>query len=249
MNIDILNTPELRARYPRSARYDPEWIVENRAGSHCLWLMESLCAAMEMVPGIRVLDLGCGKAITSIFLAREFDAQVWAADLWTDPTENWARIQTAGVAAQVFPLRAEARALPFAAGFFDAIVGINCLQFFGTDDYYLHQHLVKLVRPGGQIGMVVPGILREFDGPVPEYLRSYWQADYYSWHSPAWWQTHWERTGMVSVELCDTFPDGEGYRIFQRFEQAVQGDHMITLDGGRNITFVRTVVRRPQSEP
>lgn len=51
--------------------------------------------------------------------------------------------------------------------------------------------------------------------------------------------------GMVGVELCDTFPDGEGYHIFRRFEQALsEGDKMITIDAGRNITFVRTVVRR-----
>ncbi|MHB1317205.1 MAG: SAM-dependent methyltransferase [Anaerolineae bacterium] len=249
MNMDILTAPEVRARYPRSAQYDPQWIVDNQVGSHCLWLMESLCDVMALRPGMRVLDLGCGKAISSIFLAKEYGVEVWAADLWTDPGENWARIQDAGLDSQVFPMRAEARALPFAAGFFEAIVGINCLQFFGTDDYYLHQHLIKLVRPGGQIGMVVPGILNEFAGLVPDYLRPYWQPDYYSWHSPAWWRTHWERTGMVSVEVCDTFPDGEGYKIFQRFEQAIHGDQMITLDGGRNITFVRTVVQRHQATP
>jgi hypothetical protein len=29
-----------------------------------------------------VLDLGCGRASSSIFLRREFGVQVWAADLW-----------------------------------------------------------------------------------------------------------------------------------------------------------------------
>ena len=28
---------------------------------------------MELEPGMRVLDMGCGKAISSIFLAKEFD--------------------------------------------------------------------------------------------------------------------------------------------------------------------------------
>jgi len=242
---EALTSPEMQRRYPRSAKYDLAWILENQLGSHCLWLMESLCAEMDIHPGMRVLDLGCGKAIGSIFLAKEFNVQVWAADVWVPPTENWRRIQAAGVEEQVFPLSAEARELPFAEAFFDAVVGINCLQFFGTDDYYLHKRLVNLVKPGGQIGMVVPGILEEFDGLVPDYLQPFWQPDFYSWHSPAWWRLHWLRTGMVEVELCDTFPDGEGYHIFRRFEQAVsEGDKMITLDGGRNITFVRIVARR-----
>ncbi len=244
MAKEALTTPELQTRYPRSAKYDIDWIIENQLGSHCLWLMESLCAVMDLQPGMRVLDLGCGKAISSIFLAREYGVQVWAADLRVSPSENWQRIRAAGLCDQVFPLRAEARELPFAEAFFDAIVGINCLQFFGTDDYYLANHLVNLVKPGKQIGMVVPGILKEFDGALPEHLQSYWEPGFYSWHSAEWWRAHWLHTGLVEVERVDHFEDGEGYRIFQRFEEALHGDQMITMDRGRNITFVRTVSQR-----
>ena len=37
---------------------------------------------------MRVLDLGCGLAMSSIFLRREFDVQVWATDLWFNASEN-----------------------------------------------------------------------------------------------------------------------------------------------------------------
>ena len=245
MTKEALTSPEMQLRYPRSAKYDIDWIIENQVGSHCLWLMESLCAVMDIHPGMRVLDLGCGRAISSIFLAKEYGLQVWAADLWTPPTENWQRIRTARLDHCVFPIRAEAREMPFAEEYFDAIVGINCLQFFGTDDYYLQNYLIKLVKPAGQIGMVTPGILKEFSGLVPDHLQPYWQPGYYSWHSSDWWRDHWLHSGMVDVILSDTFPDREGYHIFRRFEQALDGgDKMITLDEGRNITFVRTVVRR-----
>jgi cyclopropane fatty-acyl-phospholipid synthase-like methyltransferase len=72
-----------------------------------------------------VLDLGCGRAMSSVFLRREFGVQVWAADLWFSPSENLQRIREAGVEDGVFPIHAEARALPFAADFFDAIVSID----------------------------------------------------------------------------------------------------------------------------
>jgi SAM-dependent methyltransferase len=65
--------------------------------------------AGRLAPGARVLDLGCGRAITSIFLAKEFDVQVVAADLWIKPTENWRRIDAAGQAKLVTPLLAEAQ--------------------------------------------------------------------------------------------------------------------------------------------
>jgi cyclopropane fatty-acyl-phospholipid synthase-like methyltransferase len=37
--------------------------------------------SMDLKPSMRVLDLGCGRAMSSIFLHREFDVQVWAVDL------------------------------------------------------------------------------------------------------------------------------------------------------------------------
>ena len=47
---------------------------------------------------------------------------MWATDLWFAPTENLTTIRDAGVADGVFPIHADARALPFATGLFDAIV-------------------------------------------------------------------------------------------------------------------------------
>lgn len=43
--------------------------------------------------GMRVLDLGCGKGLTSVFLAEEFGVQVFAVDLWTTATENYNRLR------------------------------------------------------------------------------------------------------------------------------------------------------------
>lgn len=68
-------------KYPLSAKYDPEWIFENKMGCQCLWLAESLSQIMILKPGMRVLDMGCGNALTSIFLAKEFGVTVFANDL------------------------------------------------------------------------------------------------------------------------------------------------------------------------
>jgi hypothetical protein len=66
-------------------------------GPNALWLMESLIESMVIKRGMRVLDLGCGKAMTSIFLAKELGAEVWATDLWIEASANQARIRDAGV--------------------------------------------------------------------------------------------------------------------------------------------------------
>ena len=68
--------------FPRSASYDPEWMLENSMGPNAVWLTEALTQVMSLKSGMRVLDMGCGRAVSSIFLAKEFDLQVWATDLW-----------------------------------------------------------------------------------------------------------------------------------------------------------------------
>jgi cyclopropane fatty-acyl-phospholipid synthase-like methyltransferase len=54
------------AQFPRSSKYDAEWILRHQMGPHPLWLLESLADALSIRPGMRVLDLGCGTALTSI---------------------------------------------------------------------------------------------------------------------------------------------------------------------------------------
>src|SRR6476646_4511920 len=100
-------------QFPRSSQYHPEWVLANASGgANSLWLTEWLAEALDLRPGMRVLDLGCGRASSSIFLHREFGVQVWATDLWFSASENLQRIQDAGVEASVFPLHADAHALP-----------------------------------------------------------------------------------------------------------------------------------------
>jgi SAM-dependent methyltransferase len=123
--------------YPRTSAYDPAWVFLNHMGPNVLWLTEWLARALELEPGMRVLDLGCGTGISSIFLAREFGVQVWASDLWIPPDDNWKRVAETDVADRVFPISVEAHTLPFAAGFFDAIVSIANFNWLKVSAYAL----------------------------------------------------------------------------------------------------------------
>ena len=233
--------------FPLSSKYDPQWVLENEMGPNALWLTESLCNCMELRPGMRVLDLGCGKAMTSIFLAKEYGVQVWATDLWIQATDNWKRIREAGVGDRVFPIHAEARSLPFAEEFFGAIVCVDTYFYYGTDDFYLG-YFAKFVRRGGQIGVIHPGLTRDLNGTVPQHLQS-WPFDGY--HTALWWRRHWERTGLVDVELAHALPNGWG--LWLRWEEARDAAgatkrgsdaDVIRADSGRYLGFVRMVARR-----
>ena len=236
--------------YPRSAGYDPEWVIENMMGPNVLWLAESLCQQLTLQPNMRVLDMGCGKAISSIFLAKEFGVQVWANDLWISASDNWSRITAAGLADRVFPIQAEAHALPYAEGFFDALVSFDAYQYFGTDNLYLGYY-AKFVKPGGQIGIVVPGVQREFEAAPPDHLAGYWDWEFWSFHSPEWWRRHWDRTRKVDVTQADSVPDGwRQWRLWaQVCGEAGYPAHtdeleMLEADAGRNMGFTRVVAQR-----
>src|SRR5437764_1299916 len=85
-------------KFPRSSAYHPEWVLASvSGGANALRLAEWLTGALDLRPGQRVLDLGCGRGATSIFLRREFGVQVWATDLWVSASENLLRVRDAGV--------------------------------------------------------------------------------------------------------------------------------------------------------
>jgi hypothetical protein len=137
-------------------------------------------------------------------------------------------------------------------------VSLDSYHYYGTDDLYLKQFL-RFLRPGGQLGIVVPGLMRDFEGAVPDHLTRptpsdarFWDpGECFSFHTAAWWRRHWEQTGLVDIEVADTLP--EGWRDWLQFERvkAAAGtsrhdDEIPALeaDRGRYLGFVRLVARR-----
>ena len=198
MEVLLLNTwrnfSEIK-KYTRANKYDYEWIAENWMGPNPLYLAEELCNNMDLKPGMKVLDMGCGKGCSSVFLAKEYGVTVFATDLWIPATENLKRFEKAGVADSVYPIHAEAHSLPFAEGFFDAAVSFNSYHYYGTCDLYFPQIYSKLVKQGGQFGVVLDGQINEDDKGGEGH------------HSKEWWKRHWEKTDLVEFTACYEFDD------------------------------------------
>lgn len=239
-------------RFPRSNAYHPDWQLAGvSGGANPLWLTEWLTEALDLKPGMRVLDLGCGRGLSSVFLAREFGVQVWATDLWFDPTDRLRRIREAGVEASVFPIRADARALPFAHEFFDAIVAIDSYFYFGTDDTYL-SYLFRLLKPDGQFGIAGAAFLKEFGTDVPAHLKAWWEPSMSCLRSAAWWRTHWQRSGIADVEVADELPDG--WKFWLQWQNVICPENAVELqaieaDAGRYVGYARAVCRRRAGVP
>ncbi len=241
-----MDASDLDRRFPRSSRYNFDWVKEGAMGSNVLWMTEWLCERLDLRPGMRVLDLGCGKAKSSVFLAREFGVEVWATDLWIAATENWQRIRDANLEKQVYPLHCDARALPFAAEFFNAIVALDCYPYFGTDDLYLN-YLMQFVKPGGPVAIAGAGLVEEMPSPAPEHLREFWTQGAWALHSVGWWRRHWERTGLVDITTFDTMADG--WKLWSQWQREAWPDNTVEIetlekDAWRFLTYVRLVGTR-----
>ena len=229
-------------------------------GPNVLWLTENLTDHMQLEAGMRVLDMGAGKGLSSVFLAKEFGVRVWANDLWIKPEDIWATAQEAGVADQVCPIRAEARKLPYAEGFFDAIVCVDSYAYYGTDDLYL-PYFARFVKPGGQIGVTMAGLTQEFD-EVPEHLtrpqqngRVFWDPECTCFHTTEWWKRHFAKCGLVTVEYAEDWPDGcQLWKQFEDVREQAGGGftgfpsdaEALERDGGRFIAFPTLVARRKE---
>jgi len=199
-------------KYPRTEKYDIDWINENRMGPNPILFMEELCEHLDLHPGMKVLDMGCGRGLTSVFLAKEYGVTVFATDLDVNATDNLRRFEEAGVADRVFPIHAEAHALPFAHGFFDAAVSIDSYHYYGACEWYFPMIYSHLVKPGGQFGFVSPGYTREFEQGFPESLRKFKgpEQGMFTFHSNAWWRRLWEKTGLVDIAACYDIEDAHG---------------------------------------
>lgn len=239
----------MNKEFPKASKYDPEWIKSNMMGPNAAFLLERLTDRMDLKPGMRVLDLGCGRGITSVFLAKEFGVQVWATDLWIPATDNYKRFIEAGVEDRVYPIHAEAHELPYADGFFDAVTIIDAYQYFGTESDYLDKYCSGMIKSGGQIGIVVPGMSRELsDGEIPPGLEDYWVDDFETFHTTSWWDSHWGKSDSVDVKYCDYMADGRQIWYESIWRQGEHGSdfdrRMLKADKTKALTLVMVIGKK-----
>ena len=187
----------------KSGRYDTAFLKENMMGPNAIKIVEELSESLELEKGMRVLDLGCGRGLSSIFLAKEYGVTVFATDLWISATENYERIRSMGLEDKIIPIHAEAHDLPFAHEFFDVAISVDAYHYFGVEEDYLTKHLAPLVKKGGQIAVAVPGLKKEFANGVPAELLPYWFDEMtLTLHSCDWWYNLWKTSDSVSIQEC-----------------------------------------------
>ena len=217
LNIELEVLFQLFPRLPMSEYpklYDYSWkeCHQGFLGAGGLFMVVEMAQKLELKKGMRVLDLCCGNATSSIFLAKHFDVNVAAVDLNVDPTQNQDRIIQADLTKRVTPFQMDAHHLQFPSEHFDAVFCMNSYFYFGTNDDYL-PYLMKFLKPSGRIGISSPCYANELtpDTPhkflydAPDFIESY------SVHSPNWWRNHFEKIDLVNILVCEDHTKGREF--------------------------------------
>ena len=177
-----------------------EFLKETMMGPNAMRVTEELASHLTITENMRVLDLGCGKGLSSLLLAKKYGVSVVAADLWIAPSENFERFKSLGIDEQVIPISVDAtQGLPFAKGYFDLLISVDGYHYFGDQKGVLGT-MASFMKKGGYIALAIPGIIYEFGENVPEEMKPFWNADMErTIHSLEWWKELWSKDKGIEI--------------------------------------------------
>lgn len=149
-----------------------------------------------------VLDLGCGAALSSIFLANETMADtIWALDLWVSATDNYKRICENGLENKIIPIHGDALAMPFAHEYFDAVVSVDTYHYFGCEENVFAEKILPFIKKGGYTLIVVPGLKEEAQGERKALMDEWAGDETYMFKTKEWWAKHIAKGCEEQVEV------------------------------------------------
>ncbi|WP_176891966.1 methyltransferase domain-containing protein [Fusobacterium varium] len=228
-------------------KYGKKFLMDNMMGPNSFRICEEITNGIKIETGSRILDLGCGKGLTSIFLAEKYDSSVFAADLWIDPTENYERFKKVDLGEEIIPLRAEAHQLPFAHEFFDVIVTIDSYHYFGNTGEFFGKHILPLLKGNGLFIMAIPGLKEEFEnGEIPEELRPFWQENM-NFYTKYWWYELFSKNEGIIIEKCESLKcHDEAWKEWLECdnEYAVHDIDMMKAENGKYFDTIGIIIRK-----
>ncbi len=172
-------------------KYKDYFTKEYLMGPNSFRLLDELISSSpEKIDYGRVLDLGCGFALTSLFIANETNAQsVYAFDLWISASENYARIKANNLEETIIPIHGDAMDMPFAQDYFDTIISVDSYHYFGCKENVFAEKILPFVKKDGYVMIAVPGLKEEPQGALKEIFTTWAEGDDSElFKTVSWWE-------------------------------------------------------------
>ena len=155
-----------------------------------------------------ILDLGCGKGLTSLIIARETGAKVYANDLWISAEDNQKRFEAWGMGTQILPVCEDANRLNFEEKMFDALSSIDAYHYFATAPGFFSDKILPFLKDRAVVLIGIPGVKNEYAGRSDELLSDWLGNEAYMFKSPGEWKEiigNHERIESVETFEMDCF--------------------------------------------
>ena len=224
-------------------KYSESFINDNMMGPNSMLILEELLGNVKLKKGMKILDLGCGRGLTSIFLASEYEVLVYAVDLWISATDNYKRFQEMEVEEFVIPIHADAHDLPFADEYFDAIISVDAYHYFGNNDEYFDKYLKRLLKKDGIVALAFPGMKMEMEDNIPEEMKKYWNEEILqAWHTTNWWRAKFENSlNFMEIQEMKCFEEAWEDWLKTDNPYAVEDREMLKTNAGRYMNLISVI--------
>ena len=172
------------------SKYEQYISVETMMGPSSVRILEELLDKypLHLSPDALILDLGCGTGLTSLIIAKETGAKVFANDLWVKAEDNEKRFTEWGVGTQITSVCEDANNLTFEEKKFDALVSVDSYHYFAGYKGFFQEKILPFMKDNGVVLIGIPGLKEEYAGRAEELLSDWLGDDAYMFKSPKLWK-------------------------------------------------------------
>ena len=225
-----------------------ELLKATMMGPNAMRISEGMASHLTIKKGMRILDLGCGMGLSTLFLAQNFGADVFAADLWISPTENYERFKSVGIDDRAIPVSVDAtKGLPFAHRYFDVLFSVDSYHYFGDTEEMLPA-LIPFVKKGGYMAVAIPGLKFEFGENVPDEMKPWWSDVEIARtiRSLDWWKDLWSKADgieIVDIREMDCCKQAWDEWLTGYIPEAAEDIPMMEAEGGKYFNLIQMIAK------